>query len=358
MAEEKERLWIARPFKDGDEKKLPVLYEDTIGEWIGDHAWRWLFMDAPAGKGYTWFADHDGFLVGQYTIVPVDMMILGRRVHATQSVDTMTHSKYRKQGIFIALAPKVFEEAKNDNVVLVYGFPNKFSYHGCTKCLDFVTFTNLKTLLRPDKINDAFTVKLKIPLLSSFLGYIIRLFFNLFFPVHSTGDSDVAIKSVSRFPDEIEKLFESLSGKFPNMVIRDTVYLNWRYPDRPNKEYEIILTYRGKVLSGYCVTGTMERRGLKIGCIMDIFADPSDSKTISLLIGNALKAMYKRNMTAATCMINDGSPFVKHLKRAGFMFSVRDFPYIIRVLHPEEVDLEKLRDMSKWHITFGDTDFV
>lgn len=358
MAEEKKRLWIERPFQDGDEKKLPVLYEDTIGEWIGDHAWRWLFMDAPAGKGYTWFADHDGFLAGQYTIVPVDMQILGRRVRTTQSVDTMTHSKYRKQGIFLALARDVYEEAKNDNVVLVYGFPNENSHPGFIKHLEFITLTNAKTLLRPVKIDDAITAKLKIPVISSVLGYISRLFYDLIYPIKSGNTADVEIKSASRFPDESDKLFDTISGNFPNLVVRDTRFLNWRYVDHPKKEYEILLAYRGGTLSGYCVTGMMERRGLQVGCIMDIFADPSDSKTISLLIGNAVKAMYKKNMTAVTCMINDSSPFVKYLKRAGFRFSVRDFPYIIRVLHPEEVDLEKLRDMSKWHITFGDADFV
>jgi hypothetical protein len=358
MAEEKKRLWIERPFQDGDEIKLPVLYEDTIGEWIGSDAWRWLFMNAPAGKGYTWLADHDGFLAGQYTVVPVDMMILGRRVRTTQSVDTMTHSKYRKQGIFLTLARDVYEEARNDNVVLVYGFPNENSHPGFIKHLDFITLTNAKTFLRPVKIDDAITVKLKIPVISSVLGYISRLIYDLIFPLKSGNRADVQIKSASRFPDEAEKLFESISGEFPNMVVRDTRYLNWRYPDRPNKEYEILLAWRGEILSGYCVTGKTGRLDLKIGCIMDIFADPSDSKTISLLIGNAVKAMFKKNMVAVGCMINDGSPFVKHLRRAGFLFSVRNFPYIIRILHPEEVDIEKLRDMSKWHITFGDSDFV
>jgi hypothetical protein len=358
LSEEKTRLWIERPYQDGDETKLPVLYEDATGNWIGISAWRWLFMNAPAGKGYTWLADHDGFLAGQYSIVPVDMMIQGKRVRAAQSVDTMTHSNYRKQGIFLALARNVYEKAKNDNVSLIYGFPNQFSFHGLTDHLGFTTLPNVKKFLRPVKIDDAITAKLKIPVISSVLGYISRLFFDMFFPIHSKSDADVEIKSVSRFPDETDKLFESLSGKFPNMVIRDKRYLNWRYPDRPNKEYGLILAYRGKVLSGYCVTGTAERRGLKIGCIMDIFADPSDSKTISLLIGNALKAMFKKNVIALTCLITDRSPFVKYLKKAGFIFQMPPLSYNVKILLPQEVDMEKLKDPSMWHITFGDTDFV
>jgi GNAT superfamily N-acetyltransferase len=358
LSEEKKRLWVERPYQDGDENKLSVLYEDATGKWIGIDAWRWLFMNAPAGKGYIWFADHDGFLAGQKSNVPVDMMILGKRVHAAQSVDTMTHSNYRKQGIFLALARNVYEIAKNDNVALIYSFPNQSSFHGLTEHLGFTTLANVKKFLRPVKIDDAITAKLKIPVISSLLGYISRLIYDLFFPIHSGSHADVEIKSASRFPVEAEKLFESLSGKFPNMVVRDTRYLNWRYPDRPNKEYEILLAYRGKVLSGYCVTGTAERRGYNIGYIMDIFADPSDSKTISLLIGNALKAMFKKNIVAVTCLITDRSHFVKFLRKAGFIFQMRGLSYNVKVLSPQEVDVEKLKDLSMWHITFGDTDFV
>jgi hypothetical protein len=358
MSKEKKKSWIPRKFEDGDEGALQPLYENATGNWPGINAWRWLFHDAPAGNAYTWLADHDRLLAGQYSIVPIDMQICGKRLRGAQSLDTMTHSNYRMQGIFVSLAREVYKEAAGNGIGVVYGFPKSNSFPGLVRHLEFAHLADIKASLRPLRAGAALKAKLKIPIVPGLAGRVGQAAFDLFYSFSPKDRRGVTVETASEFSDEVDKLFESLSGVFANMVVRDARFLNWRYTDRPNRDYDIFLAYRGGALCGYCVIGSTERRGFKIGCIMDIFTDPSDRDVFSVLVGRALHAMLDKNAVVASCMITNGSPFEKYLKRLGFIFLGREFPYVFRVLKPGESDAAGLADMSSWHISYGDTDFI
>jgi hypothetical protein len=90
---------------------------------------------------------------------------------------------------------------------------------------------------------------------------------------------------------------------------------------------------------------------------VDLFADPDDEQLVITMIQTALRAMKQKGMMTASCVLTSKSPFLRTLKRQGFLFPLRRFPFIVRLNSPGGAasTLDKVAD---WHITLGDGDFV
>lgn len=73
-----------------------------------------------------------------YGVFPVMLLINGKEVLAAQSGDTMTHKKHRKKGLFVKLAKITFEECHRQGIQLIFGQPNKNSFHGFINKLDWI----------------------------------------------------------------------------------------------------------------------------------------------------------------------------------------------------------------------------
>ena len=81
-------------------------------------------------------------LAAFYGLYPVEMIINGSRVLGAQSGDTMTHPEHQKKSLFTQLAKLTYQLAKltyqlarEQNIELIYGFPNDQSYPGFKKHL-------------------------------------------------------------------------------------------------------------------------------------------------------------------------------------------------------------------------------
>ena len=184
MKEKKGQLWKVRPYREGDEEFLLDLYEIATGKRIDLQSWKWLFQDNPTGKGHTWLAEYKGKLIGQYAIIPMRMYIHNKPIYAMQSLDTMTHPDYRKQGIFITLARIAYEYAESRGFDLLYGFPNNISLHGFLKYLDFFVLDNLKTMTRPIKCMDLLRLKIKNRIISNVIGTLVQSIFNRLYSIN------------------------------------------------------------------------------------------------------------------------------------------------------------------------------
>jgi GNAT superfamily N-acetyltransferase len=72
-----------------------------------------------------------------YGVFPLQILIDGKAVLAAQSGDTMTHPDHRKKGLFTYLANRCFDQCRAKGIALVYGQPNRYSYHGLVHSLHF-----------------------------------------------------------------------------------------------------------------------------------------------------------------------------------------------------------------------------
>jgi hypothetical protein len=361
MAGKTRKNWTARPYCDRDIGPLAGLYEIVHQRPFDAPFWQWLFQVNPAGKGDIWLAADGEVIAGQYATMPVAMTVAGRAITAAQSLHTMTHPDYRKQGIFTALARETYADIEQQGTELVYGFPNDSSFHGFVKYLDFFVLEDLPMRARPLRLEAILAARFQRPGLSRCLGRAGQQAFDRWHahkqPVAAAGET-LRIESATAFPTDIDRLTGSQARHFPNAVIRDHRYLSWRYRRHPNRSYEIILAYRANTLAGYCVCGRTSRKGLDIGLLMELYADPPQGAAVDGLITAALACMRANGMALAACVLPAASPLQKALRRHGFLFTLRRFPYILRPGPLAGPELKQLKNREAWHITFGDADFV
>ena len=93
--------------------------------------------------GYMAF-DEQGFPAGYYGVFPIVISYLGKDYIAAQSGDTMTDPNHQKKGLFIKLAKQTYSLAKENNVKLIFGFPNENSLPGFKNKLDWKFYGNMQ----------------------------------------------------------------------------------------------------------------------------------------------------------------------------------------------------------------------
>lgn len=82
--------------------------------------------------------DANGNAAAFYGVYPQWVEYQGKRYLAAQSGDTMTHPLHGGKGLFTKLAQLTYELAKNEGIQFVFGFPNKNSYPGFIKKLNWI----------------------------------------------------------------------------------------------------------------------------------------------------------------------------------------------------------------------------
>lgn len=94
----------------------------------------------------------DGELAAFYGVFPVEMRVGGRVIIGAQSGDTMTHPDHRKKGLFVRLAERTYQLAREQQVKVIYGFPNEHSYPGFQRKLGWSFLEPMQTAeLRADR---------------------------------------------------------------------------------------------------------------------------------------------------------------------------------------------------------------
>lgn len=119
--------------------------------------------------------------VGFYGVLPIEALHFGEKIIIAQSADTITHPKYRKQGIFKILAEKTYSLCQKKSIDFLFGIPNYNSFHGFIKHLGwedrgrFIKFTrSIKTIPINALVNK---VKLLQPLYFIYVRLVVRLMY-------------------------------------------------------------------------------------------------------------------------------------------------------------------------------------
>jgi hypothetical protein len=258
----------------------------------------WWFSRNPAGSLMS-VARDDGRVVGVAAHSLYRMMLGGAQRLATFSVHATTDPVARGRGVFVGLERKHEEEAEARGAAVVLAFASAPTAPLFLGPLGWSSVGKLRVWARP------------LPRVSLRRG---------------------AASGVERF-----SFAGDAAGAWPNHIVRDSEYLNWRYLDSP-RDY---VAYGAE--GGYAVLGHKRHKGHPVALVVDLVG-PVRPLLRACIAGvrpgtRALFALPGTDETAA---------YVS----CGFVPTPMTLDFMGKPL-AGELDL----DQRSWRFTLGDTDF-
>jgi len=355
------REWSIRPYIDGDEERIFELYQAVYPEqeydmerWMMN--WRWMHKDNPAGVSKIWLAEHGSKIVGHSAIIPVVMKIGTEVITGFQSVDTMTHPDYRRQGIYETLAKKVYTEVEKEGVYVGYRFPNKFSRPIAIKDLGWFDVAPMRIMLKPlnwenalkPKISNKFLLKL-----GAMGGSILQEL--VYRTERAPIIKDLAITQVSSFDERMDEFWSIVSSQYQIIVVRDKDYLNWRYVAIPDTNYVIHIAEIAGEIYGYIVLRNMRDRETKAGIIFDVLA--KSEKIAQCLISKAVEYCKQEKTDTLSCSFVGNKAYITALRRNGFIFRpLVKGRRLCAYSSSSSIRKEFLMESQNWFVQTGDSD--
>lgn len=315
---------------------------------------KWQFLNNMESNSYVaiLFDGNKQKTAGIYALSCVKFKVENKIIVGTQSLDTLTDIEYRGLGLFIKLARDVYEKAQNENVGLVYGFPNGSSFPGFKKLLKWQVLDPLPFLIKPLR-SKYFTNKVNI------LRFLPN--FNLSFSKFR-NDKNFIIKEENQFPVQVDVVWKKFSEAIRVSVVRDQKYLNWRYIQKPNEAYKIVHCYfSDNIYLGYVVYTVKNKHKGKIAYIMELIYDIEKPRAGDLLLEYAIQDIKKQNADCILSWCLDHSPNYSVFKNKVFLKmpeKIRpiELHFGVRCFKQELSSI--VNDRQNWYISYSDSDTV
>jgi GNAT superfamily N-acetyltransferase len=266
---------------------------------MGGDEFDWWFGRNPAGSLMS-VARMDGRVVGVAGHSLCRMVLDGHERLATFSVHATTDPVARGQGIFPALERRHEEQAEERGTAVVLAFASKPTAPIFLGPLGWTEVGRLRIWARP----------------------LPRL-----------GRARTSADRVTTFDDGVDA-----AASWPNHVVRDAPYLNWRYVDSP-KGYEVFRSG-----DGYAVLGHKVHRGKPIALVADLVAED-----VRPLLRACLAATRRGSRALFALPARSERPAYASL---GFVPTPLSLNFMGKALAGELNP-----ETRAWRFTLGDTDF-
>ena len=340
------------PRTAADDEELFRLYGAVFGKARSESSrsrWRWQYLENPASAEAgpdIWVARENGTLLGQYASMPVRLWWGGREVRASWGMDVFLSPAARGRGAGAQLFT-----AWSDHVEVALGLGLTPSSYGLFQKL---RYADVGPVPFYRKILDGRAIAARrVPRpLSGPVGRMLELGWRLRHPERRRDARDVAVSPITRFDARYDGLWERAGGSYAMCVRRDAAYLNWKYADCPHRRYDLLEATRGGVLAGFAVSRHEEQGGVRLGWVLDLFADAGDHGARDALLGRVLDGFRAEGVARAQAFSMSGA-VGEDLRRRGFGRAVSPMQFCVRARVPSE---DVLQAPTRWHVMFGDSD--
>jgi GNAT superfamily N-acetyltransferase len=335
-----------------DADELLRLYGEVFGQKLTESSrrrWRWQYTQNPATAPEgpeIWVAREEDRVLGQYASMPVHLWWAGREVRASWGMDVFLRPEARGKGIGASLFT-----TWSDHVEVALGLGLTPSSYGLFKKLHYDDVGPVPFF---QKILDPTAVATRRlgRRLGALAGPLLRLGLAVAAPERARRTTGIRVHPVAAFGGEYDTLWERCRAGYAMSVRRDARYLNWKYVACPSRAYAFHEARRGEALAGFAVSRHEDLRGIRLGWLIDVFAEPSDHEAKDALIDAVLAAFRKAGVARAQAF-SMNSALAGDLRRRGFLRRRSPMQFCVRARVPSG---DALASPGRWHVVFGDSD--
>lgn len=333
-----------------DQEDIFRFYAETFGQDLTEGSrrrWLWQYAENPSREAEgpaIWVAREGASVLGQYASMPVRLWWDGREVRSSWGMDVFLRPQARGKGV----GARLFT-AWSDHVEVALGLGLTPSSYGLFQKLRYHDVGPVPFF---QKVMDARAVASRRlgPVLGALGGPALALGWSIRHP-DRPRETAVAVAPIDSFGPEFDALWERTRASYAMCVRRDAAYLTWKYARCPHREYTLHAARRDGRLAGYAVSRHEDHRGLRLGWIVDVFADPADRDAKDALLGAVLDTFRASGVARAQAFAMN-EPLRDDLRRRGFRQAGSPMQFCVRT----RVSETPLADRGRWHVVFGDSD--
>jgi GNAT superfamily N-acetyltransferase len=333
-----------------DQEDIFRFYAETFGQELTEGSrrrWQWQYAENPQREAEgpsIWVAREGSAVLGQYASMPVALRWGGREVRSSWGMDVFLRPEARGKGV----GARLFT-AWSDHVEVALGLGLTPSSYGLFKKLRYQDVGPVPFF---QKVLDARAVVRRRlgPALGTLAAPLLTIGWSLRYPDRPRA-SAVPVERITTFGPEFDALWERAGASYAMCVRRDAAYLRWKYADCPHRAYDLWAARTDGVLRGFAVSRHEDYRGLRLGWIVDVFADASDRDAKDALVSAVLESFRAAGVARAQAFALDGA-LGDDLRRRGFRQAASPMQFCVRT----RVEDAPLQDRARWHVVFGDSD--
>jgi hypothetical protein len=335
------RLW-----EDQDRTEILKLMEVVFGKGrlTSTEFFDWQYIRNPAGRAIMVCCEaSDGSLAASYTVIPVPIRIDGKPLLGTLSLNTATHPRFQRRGLFVKTAETLYAHLSQKGIALTIGFPNHLSYPGFVTRLGFTDLgrtVTLRHILDSRTFLRRWAKRKSLRPLCAAGGLLINVLQRLPKP-------KMPVCRLQTFQGlSVESLWENARM----IVAAEADWLNWRYVDHPFIRYEIALVGDLKQPLGLMVYKIDEVAEGNRGLIMELLlCRDAEEAVLEALLAHAFEHFMARQCVSVSAYATAGSRKSIFLRKTGFWALPKRFetaaPLIYR-RHLPHVPLLALTDID------------
>lgn len=311
--------------------------------------WRWQYLDNPLADEegvQIWVAREGETLLGQYASMPVRLHWGGQELRSSWGMDVFLRPEARGKGIGALLFT-----TWSDHVDVALGLGLTPSSYGLFKKLRYADVGPVPFFQR--LLDPVAVARRRLgPWLGAAAGLLLRGALAVGWPERALAGSAVTVAPITGFGAEYDTLWERCRSGYAMCVRRDAAYLNWKYVSCPTRRYALHEARRGGALAGFAVSRHEDYRGLRLGWIVDVFAEAQDAAAKDALLGAVLQGFRDAGVARAQAFAMNAA-LAADLRRRGFSATPSPMQFCVRASVPSA---EVFADPGRWHVVFGDSD--
>jgi len=315
-----------RGYESGDEEQILAAFNRAFAaadpgfEPRSLAAWRWRFLENPAGRRIRLALDGRGAVVAQFAGLPQRALLDGEPAVFTQAVDSLAAPRADLgRSPFVRAGERFRDDFRGD--AWMWGYPERAALRIGRRCLGYER-VRAQTALRgePHRLEPG------------------------------RAGAGVEVEETTGFPAAVDGLFARVGARQRAIAVRDAETLDWRFARHPEHDYALGLARAAGRLAGYAVCRPGRFDGESATLVCDWLAEPAAAPALVAWLAARARAGGSAPLLA---LFPPWSPEWARFQEAGF----RVVPTRRTLVGKSFARGRDARWFARhWYVTLGDSD--
>jgi GNAT superfamily N-acetyltransferase len=307
----------------------------------------WQYLRNPDGQALTWVAtDCDTKrIIGVAAAFPRRLYCSGADARGYVLGDFCIDPSHRSLGLAVALQRACLEALSTGDADFVFDFPSRTMLAVYTRLGIEATGAMIR-YAKPLRADRKIANRVPVPAIAHALSAVANAGLRLRDSrIRDAGEYTIAVES-GPWQEEFTQATRKWSASVGICLARTAAYLNWRYNDHPQQQYQMLAARRGGTLCGYLL---LHRNGSD--ATIDDLVGEDDSVRAALLMEAIALARQHRLQTLSAPWLSAAAG-EQLFNRSGFR--PRESISLVTLTLPQASRRLPGEAKASWYLTHGD----